>query len=66
MCIRDRRWVIMYHLGEESIYNTAEYKTLSRILDSKDKLLVYGRFMNKEILSGQTNNDIIIHWKQEL
>ncbi len=60
------RWVIMYHLGEESIYNTEEYKTLSRTLNSKDKLLVYSRFMNEEIISGQTNNDIIIHWKQEL
>lgn len=57
------RWVIMYHLGEEPICDTAEYKTLLKILDSEDQLLVYGRFLNEEILSSYVDNDTKIHWK---
>lgn len=59
------RWVIMYHLGEEPICDTAEYKTLLKILDSEDQLLVYGRFLNEEILSSYTYSDTKIHWKHE-
>lgn len=59
------RWVIMYHLGEESIYDTVEYKTLLKILDSEDQLLVYGRFLNEEILSSHADNDTKTHWKHE-
>ncbi|MDE6463047.1 MAG: DUF2971 domain-containing protein [Muribaculaceae bacterium] len=60
------KWVIMYCMGEDSIFNTAEYKALAQILGKErvDDILAYGRFLNEESLTDSSGGNPV--WSREL